>query len=238
MIIDSNEISTNKYKFDYIDIGCKKGSSTHLCQNILGGSVGLGIDINANHVAAYSSAGGVGMIADASNLNLPDNIVDFSVLSHILEHLPNLDSVNKVISESLRVSRKFVYIVGPFFDEDDYLKSLGLKFFWSDWVWHPTHVGTSDIVQAIEMSGVRCKAEIYGRIPIVDSADHNVLNITEPKNQTFHDLKIHKQKTFVKFTRTLFKEVCAIVIKDDTYNLSSARKKLKLAKLIEVRDFN
>ena len=238
MIIGTNEITSNKYKFDYIDVGCKRGSSTHLCRDVLGGSLGLGIDINADHVASYSDAGGVGMIADASNLELPDDIVDFSVLSHILEHLPNLDSVNKVIFESLRVSRKFVYIVGPFFDEDVYLRSLGLKFFWSDWSFHPSHVRTSDILRAVGMSGVRCEAEIYGRIPVVDSADQNLLCVSEPRDQHQHDLRIHKHKTFVSFARPLFKEICAIVIKDRTFDLSTARKKLKLDKLIEVRKFN
>jgi hypothetical protein len=238
MIVDIKEISESKYKFDYIDVGCKRGSSTHLCREVLGGSLGLGIDINADHVASYSAAGGVGMAADASNLGLPDNIVNFSVLSHILEHLPNLDSVNKVISESLRVSRKFVYIVGPFFDEDEYLRSLGLKFFWSDWSYHPTHVHTSDILRAVDMSGVKCKAEVYGRIPVIDSSDKNVLDISEPRNQHQHDLKIHKHKSFVSFARPLFKEICTIVIKDDTFDLSTAREKLRLDKCIEVRDFN
>jgi len=129
-----------KEQFDFVDFGCKTGGSFRFCQEVLGGKRGLGIDRNEAYVEEFCKSGGEAILADVTETGLPDNFARFVCVSHLLEHLPNWDMVEKATLEAIRISRDFVYIVGPYFDADDYLSSIGFKFFWSDWTWHPTHV--------------------------------------------------------------------------------------------------
>ena len=124
-------------EFDFIDFGCKKGSSFSFCEDVLGGKRGLGIDNNPVYVEEFCEAGGRAIVADAAQTGLPGDTVRFVCVSHLLEHLPSLDVVEKVVLEAIRIASDFVCVVGPYFDADAYLRSKDMKFYWSDWSWHP-----------------------------------------------------------------------------------------------------
>ncbi len=87
--------------------------------------------------AGYDCAQG-----DATNLDFPPDSVRFAVMSHFLEHLPDLSMVKDAIKSAARVASDFLFIRGPYFDSDEYLRSFGLKFTWSDWHGHTCHLTT------------------------------------------------------------------------------------------------
>jgi len=234
MILTAEDHAFIARNMDYMDVGCKAGSSTHLCQQILGGRRGFGIDINQGHIAEYSMNGGFAMHADATCTGLPDKCVDFACLSHMLEHLPSLDKVEACITEAVRLSRRFVYIVGPFFDADSYLAALNLKFFWSDWVWHPTHVTSENIIRGIKKSKGWHSAELWGRIEIFNSNSNCILHLDEAKNQHHHDPTLHLPKPVHQFNKPLHQEISCIIAIDPDLDLPSLRKKLKLSKRLSV----
>ena len=106
--------------FDFCDFGCSKGSSIKFGVDVLGGRRGLGIDIDKRKVESSIKAGYEAIIGDFCNLDLPEKCVDFSLLSHVLEHLPTLNHAKAAIRNAIKISDKFVFIQGPYFDANQH----------------------------------------------------------------------------------------------------------------------
>ena len=87
----------------------------------------LGIDIKPSKVQEMLQAGYDCIQGDVTQLDLLENSVRFVVMSHVLEHLPNLEAVRAAIANAARVGSDFLFIQGPYFDADKYLRSLERK---------------------------------------------------------------------------------------------------------------
>src|SRR2546423_3396211 len=94
----------------------------------------IGIDRNARKVARAQDRG------------LPVYCADFSVLEpsafpaarvvvfdNVLEHLPSVADVEAALGRACEIASEVVYVRHPSFEEEDYLASLGLKQYWTDW---------------------------------------------------------------------------------------------------------
>ena len=107
----------------------------------------MGVDIDPKKVAQMRDLGYDCVEGDVTNLTLPARSVRFVTMSHILEHLPNLEAVRRAVACAARVASDFLFIQGPFFDADGVLRRDGLKFYWSDWTYHTCHL-TTDALRA------------------------------------------------------------------------------------------
>jgi len=213
---------------DFVDFGCKTGGSFSLAEQCLGGTRGLGVDHNPAHVEAFRAAGGRAIHGDVTRLSLPDKCVRFVCISHVLEHLPSMEHVRAALVESTRVATDFVAIVGPFFDADDYLKSVGVKFYWSDWKWHPTHVSGSALAQILWEEGLSTFT-CWGRYPIRDTDDVCLLPLAAPRNQQKYDAALHPPKgPRIALTQPAYKEVIALVPLRPLPELETILRKLKV----------
>lgn len=217
--------------YDFIDFGCKQGGSFGYCERVLGGKNGLGIDNNRKHVAAFIESGGNAVYGDITALDLPESCVRFVCISHVLEHLPSLDHVRMALLSAMRVARDFVYIVGPYFDRDEYLKSLGLKFYWSDWKWHPTHIETNKLAEILGSYGITDFTS-WGRRPIKDSMHPAIHPLESPPNQHDYDESVHPKKTLVEFEQDMFKEMVLVIPVRPIDYLHDVLASLKLAKVL------
>ena len=95
---------------------------------VLGGGLGLGIDIDHSKIEQTRACGYNAILFDINKI--PDEkLVQFTVLSHFLEHVPNWGDVKSFIRKAITISNEFVYIQQPFFDADCYLFDKGLKLF-------------------------------------------------------------------------------------------------------------
>jgi len=63
--------------------------------------------------------------------------------------MPDEESGFNALSECIRVSSKMIFLGLPFFDEDEYLKSLKFKTFYSDWSGHTNKVHLKKILEFI-----------------------------------------------------------------------------------------
>jgi len=84
-------MSINIDEFDFCDFGCRNGGSIQFGIKHLQAKRGFGININTKCVELCQSASYDAMIGDFCNIELPDKCVDFSLLFHVLEHLPNFN---------------------------------------------------------------------------------------------------------------------------------------------------
>jgi hypothetical protein len=215
-----NEIDITS--FDFADFGCSNGSSIQFGIKILKGRKGLGIDIDPKKVASAKAAGYDAIKGDFCNLDLPDGCVDFTILSHTLEHLPTLDCAKEAIKNAIRISRKFVFIRGPFFDADDYLKSLGLKFYWSDWTGHTLHLKAEQVMNILEDINAP-NYEIYGRVLLNSSIDATIHPLSSLKNQHQWELEKHGVKPILTLTKPVYREFVGIIWLADHVSVSDVR---------------
>ena len=208
--------------FDFADFGCSNGSSIEFGIKILKGRKGFGIDLDPKKVASTKAVGYDAIQGNFCNLDLPDSCVDFTILNHTLEHLPTLDFAKKAIENAVRISKKFVFIKGPFFDADDYLKSLELKFYWSDWSGHTLHLKAEQVMKILEEINIP-NYEIYGRILLKSSKDATIHPLSSLKNQQHWELEKHGVKPILDFTQPVYREFFAIVWLSEDVNVSDVR---------------
>ncbi|MCY4057236.1 MAG: methyltransferase domain-containing protein, partial [Gammaproteobacteria bacterium] len=124
-MIDSTELPLNGY--DFLDIGSSKGGSMDFARGKLGGKRGLGVDLNPANVETMRLRGYDCLHGDISEMAFPAKSVRFAVMNHVLEHMP-LPKGYKAVECAKTVATDFIYIRGPYFDADAYLRRHGLKF--------------------------------------------------------------------------------------------------------------
>ena len=196
--------------YDFIDFGASLGSSFQFAQERLGGIRGVGIDISPEKVRQMRENGFDCLEGDITRLDLPSQSVRFVIMSHILEHLPDLATVEKVVAAGARLVTDFVYITGPYFDADDYLESHGLKFYWSDWTGHPCHLKVSDLERTLRKLGLGEATFLVGD-EVLDSNHPSIHPLDSPPNQHDYDAEKHPPKPYVKFDRPIWREMSCIV---------------------------
>jgi hypothetical protein len=192
----------------------------------LGGVRGIGVDIKPEKVELMSEAGYDCIQGDVTKLDLPSNSVRFVVMSHFLEHLPDLVTVKGVIGSAARIASDFLFIRGPYFDADEFLKGQGLKFYWSDWHGHPCHLSTSQLRKILLDLGLKDYV-MMGCGKITDSSDPVIHALDSPIDQRTYDPEVHPGKPFISFRPPLYKEiVCCIRLRpfDGWENVLRARK--------------
>lgn len=188
---------------DFLDFGASKGGCIDFALRRLGGRKGLGVDIDPKKVAQMRSLGYDCVEADVTDLRLRRRSVRFVTMSHMLEHLPDLDAVRRVVAAAARVSSDFLFIQGPYFDADEALAARGLKFYWSDWRGHTCHVTTTHLRGVLDALGLR-HYMVMARVPVADSTDPAIHPVSSPRNQHDYEPGEHPPKPFVEFSPPAF----------------------------------
>src|SRR5690606_17793598 len=85
--------------YDFLDLGCSRGRSLEYGALRFEGGRGLGIDRNAEKVAAARARGVDAVVGDATDLGI-DKQVRFALLMDFLEHLPDLEAVERTIASA------------------------------------------------------------------------------------------------------------------------------------------
>jgi len=215
-------------KVDFIEMGASDGRYFRQLLLIFGHlktpvKIGIGVDNDPVKVLAAQKKGFRCILGDITNLELGKKKVRFCSMSHVLEHLPNLESAELAIKSAIEISKDFIFIQGPFFDEDKYLESKKLRFFWSNWVGHPLHLSSDMLIGIFDKLGVN-DYRIYVRIPIKDSSDPSIHSLKSRRNQFDFDPKVHPPKAQVTFTRPLWREIVAFARLSDNVSWEELEK--------------
>ena len=188
---------------DFLDFGASKGGCIDFALRRLGGRKGLGVDIDPRKVARMKSLGYDCVEADVTDLRLRARAVRFVTMSHMLEHLPDLDAVQRTIGTAARVASDFLFIQGPYFDADEALAARGLKFYWSDWGGHTCHL-TSRLLRGV-LDALRLRDYlVMARVPVADSHDPAIHPVSSPRDQHDYQPGEHPAKPFVEFSPPAF----------------------------------
>lgn len=225
--------------FDHIDFGCSTGGSLQFARKFLGGERGLGIDIDAAKVERTRAAGFDALVYDLNDI--PDReLVNFTLLSHFLEHVPDMRDVRAFIRKACVISSQFVYIQQPFFDADGYLARHGLKLYWSDWRGHPNRMTSLEmwlILRDLQAAGVPITFSLFVRNRIKDSADDRVHSLMSPEDQHAYDPARHPHKPEkLVFTDDVFAELVCLITKRGVDHAALRSKLVTGRDLVEINN--
>ena len=201
------------YGYDFLDFGCSKGASLEWACKVLGGLKGLGIDIDSRKVNLTVSKGFDACEFDI--LRISDRKqVDFVVMSHLLEHIPDLSVAMGIVRKACQVARKFVFIKQPFFDADSYLLEHGLKMFYSDWKGHPNSMTSLDffkLMRDLKASGLVDHFVISAKKKVIGSMDPAIHPLASSRDRHFFDEQIDPPKDCsLLFSVPVFQEIVVI----------------------------
>lgn len=198
----------NKTEIKFLDVGCKIGGSFSIAKKYgFTFEQGIGIDVNAAHVENFKKSGYNGIVASATNIPFPDKHFELVIFSHVLEHLPNEEEGYKALRECLRVCSKTLFVALPFFDEDEYLNSIGFKTCYSDWKQHTNKVHLSSLKKFFENYNYTVKM-----VKKIDNSSFDeILPLEGPADVTKYDAEKHPSKKTISFEKNVWREYHLIV---------------------------
>ncbi|MBW1743028.1 MAG: methyltransferase domain-containing protein [Deltaproteobacteria bacterium] len=196
--------------FDFIDFGASKGGSVEFAKARLGGTKGVGVDIDPKKVEQMLKDGYDCIQGDVTQLNLSPNSVRFVTMKHVLEHLPDLGAVRRTVECAAKAASDFLFIQGPYFDADEYLEGFGLRFFWSYWSGHSCRLKTEDLRSILLDLGLE-DFNMQVRYKVKDSNDPAIHPLSSPKNSHEYEPYVHPPKPSIRFSTPVYKEMVCYV---------------------------
>ena len=193
--------------YDFLDLGAGTGGSVELCTRLFGGR-GLGIDNAPKKVRAAHDAGADVVLGDITALPRRP-LVRYVSMCDFLEHLPTYDLAREMLSVAASVATDFLYIRHPSFEDEAYLRALGLKQYWQDWTGHPSHLLLSDLTEMLSEVGAS-RLQIEYVKPVWHSSDATILPLDAPPDQSGYDPEAHGAKPLVAFTKPVHRAIYLI----------------------------
>ena len=175
----------------------------------------LGIELNRGKVARAQEQGRPVYQGDFMDLD-PHAFpaVKVVVFDNVLEHLPSLDAVEAAFGRACAIASHVVHVRHPAFESEDYLASVGLKQYWTDWP--GVHTAPVRLAEFEEM-GARAGVERVVIQPLkraFGSDDPTILPATAAPGQRkaergpgeygVYDESLHGPKPVVQFDRAVY----------------------------------
>lgn len=191
-----------KRAYDFLDLGSSRGGSIEYCSRRFGARRGLGVERHPDKVRQLHEKGLDVLACDLFALDLPPASFRFVSMLDVLEHLPDLATVERALGVARDLARDFLFIRHPLFDASPFLASVGLKQYWTDWRGHTAHILVSDFFEMFRRLGLQQVALNY-RQPARDSDDASLLPLAAPPDQHHYDAALHGPKPRVVFPRSI-----------------------------------
>ncbi len=191
-------------KYDFLDIGSKKGGSIDWCQRNYGGK-GLGVDYNQEWVDIANQNGFDSIQGDAVKIEFPQNHFRYISMMDFIEHLPGEKETKELLANCRKWAREFFFIHHPSFEDVEYLKKLGLKIDWTDGYGHTNPLTVKDFERILKKLGLT-KYKIEKKKPILDSSNEHIIPASAPHNTHFYSRNLGPKKK-IKFDHPVYSRV-------------------------------
>lgn len=210
-VVKAKNIDWSQY--DFLDIGCSKGSSISYAANRFRANKGLGVDIDPKK-CFYAGKNHDVVYLDAVKLE-GNNVVKFVTMIQMLEHLENITKAKNLIKRASELATDFIFIQIPSFEDEFYLKNLGFKLYWQDWTGHTLHARLFDYLKVFRELGLD-DYYIEPIKPLKNSMHQAVIPSTAKTNSLDYDQKEHGYKPNVDFTYLIFQHIEIYIWLDPT----------------------
>jgi ABC-2 type transport system ATP-binding protein len=192
-------------EYDFIDLSYVHAHSMDFCEKVFGGR-GISISNDPKIVEAIRESGGEAVLGDAVSVDFPDDSVRYVALIDTVNLLADPGVVKTVLASAARWARDFVFIRMPSYEDEEYLRALGLKFFWHDWSLYPLHPRLDQVAAILQSLGLE-QYHISHRDPAVSSEVPAILPAGAPADQGFYDPALHGPKASIVFPRPLYGQI-------------------------------
>lgn len=201
-------------KYEFVDFGCSSGASMEFVKKIWGYDNGIGIDIDPAKVEKTRALGYEADIADLTKPMSFSGKAKFSILAHVLEHIPNARMAAQILNTATQISSDFVFVRQPWFDCDGPLAQMGFKLYWSDWHGHTNHMTSLQMYLALlrraEAGGIS-SFSVWGHSPIISTADTTIVPLESRLDRHHYDPETDPPKENAPLDFACFKELVAYV---------------------------
>ena len=122
---------------------------------------------------------------------------------NVLEHLADLEQVEDALRAAQSIASEFIYVRHPSFEDEDYLRSLGVSGSWVHRTGHRAHVRIVDFLGMAARLGID-RVEIIPVGLMVDTSDEEIVPLGTPKNDLTYDPTKHAAKPDLTFDREVY----------------------------------
>lgn len=192
-------------KYDFLDISLYDTHSVEHCALHFGGT-GLGMSSSADVVEKYRANGVDAIRADAVAVDFPERSFRYVSIMDSLQYFMKPGEIEMVLANVTRWASDFAFIRIPSFEDTDYLKALGLKFFWTDWTGLPPHLRIDQLTQILQSLGLS-QFNFMRRQPVLSSEAPVLLPVDAPPNQAYYDAALHGPKPVVQFQHPVYAQL-------------------------------
>jgi len=200
---------------DLLDLGAGSGRRIRAEAKQFASKHPIGIDRNARKVARAQERGLPVYCADFTELDpgaFPAAHV--VVFDNVLELLPSVADVEAALGRACEIASEVVYVRHPSFEDEEYLTSLGVKQYWTDWPGtHTAKVRLEEFramaqrrrIDAVEVRGVKraCTSDDPTILPLAGPPDQHK-HADERGAYGLYDAAIHGAKPSVVFDRPVY----------------------------------
>lgn len=168
-----------------------------------GGRRGLGVDIDRAKVRVARDSGVEAVLGDATHLHLVKRVRFVSMLD-FLEHLPDIETAERVIASAAYAATDFLFIRHPSFEGQERVEDQGFRQTWWNWTGHTCHLRVSDYCEIFDRLGLHCYMVRYlGRIG--DSHHASIVTSGRPKDDLGNPPQSVKGKSLLRFEPPLWR---------------------------------
>lgn len=155
-------------------------------------------------------------------LEIPDGIAfDFVSMSHFIEHLQSRDEIIFVLNKAVTIARKAIWISGPYFEADAYIREYGVKFVWGDWQDHSSRYSVGTIMDWLGNQTFGIPSISLGFVAKDSEADQ-IVSLYERPNIGSYSTQGKIPKPQVVFPLPAPQEFLVLISRDPEFNASEA----------------
>lgn len=189
--------------YDFIDLGCSSGRSVGYSARRFGGQRGIGVDLDEAKVARAAADGVEAVHGDATQLDL-DRQVRFISMLDFLEHLPDLDTVERVLRSAASAATDFLFIKHPSFEGRERVEAQGVRQYWWDWHGHTAQVRIADYCLMFERLGLLQYHVRY--LTAIEDSDHDsIIPTSMPQDRSAEEARETRPEPYVRFVPPIWR---------------------------------
>lgn len=208
-------------RFDALDIGADVNSMQWI-RRYLGVRQPIGLNIEATRLNNMAGAGEACVRMNA--LEVPDTLsFDFVSMSHFIEHLQSRDQVIQMLDKATRLARRAIWVSGPYFEADAYIREYGVKFVWGDWEDHSSRYSLGTFIDWLQRQTFGTVTVSLG-FPARDSSPDQIVALYERPNIGSHARQGKLEKPQVVFPVPAPQEFLVLITRDPTVDAAAAHR--------------
>lgn len=193
-------------QYDFVDVSMGDGSSVQYCTHRFGGGHGIAISAFSSVVEGARRLGADAVLADPNTVELPRGAARYVSLMDSAQFFTLPEGLENILARAARWGRDFVFIRIPSFEDEEYLKALGLKWYWSDWRTLPNHPRLDHMTAILRSLGFDQYSLVYQK-PTLSSDAPSLLPTSAPPDQSSYDPASHGPKPSIAFPHPLYAQI-------------------------------